>query len=75
MARKTVGRRKGGAPRKVPDGLNRVLFVRTNQELLDKLEVLRRRRSERTQGVVLSTADVARAMLWEAIESELEEEK
>lgn len=67
--------RKGGAPRKAPDGLNRVLFVRTNQELLDKLEELRQRRSDTIPGVVLSTADVTRAILWEAIErAEGEEE-
>jgi len=59
--------RKGGAPRKAPDGLNRVLYVRTNQELLDKLEELRRRRSDESAGIVLSTADVARAILWDAI--------
>lgn len=70
MAKKTAARRKGGAPRKAPDGLNRVLFVRANQDLLDKLEELRQRRSGQTPGVVLSTADVARAILWEAIEAE-----
>lgn len=75
MAKKNAARRKGGAPRKAPDGLNRVLFVRANQDLLDKLEVLRQRRSERAQGIVLSTADVARAILWEAIESESEQEE
>lgn len=74
MAKKARSR-KGGAPRKAPDGLNRVLFVRTNQELLDKLEELRQRRSDEIPGVALSTADVARAILWEAIErAEGEEE-
>jgi hypothetical protein len=75
MVKKAAARRSGGAPRKTPDGLNCVLFVRTNQELLDKLEELRRRRSESSRGVVLSTADVARSILWDAIEDELEEEK
>lgn len=73
MGKKVAARRIGGAPRKAPSGLNCVLFVRTNQELLDKLEELRRRRSETTRGTVLSTADVARAILWEAIEDELKE--
>jgi len=72
---KTARERKGGAPRKAPNGLNRVLYVRTNQELVDKLEELRRRRSDEIPGVVLSTADVARAILWEAVErAESEEE-
>jgi len=75
MGKKAAARRTGGAPRKTPGGLNCVLFVRTNQELLDKLEELRRRRSERARGMVLSTADVARTILWEAIEDELKEEK
>lgn len=66
MAKKAPPR-KGGAPRKAPDGLNRVLYVRTNQELLDKLEELRQQRSDEISGVVLSTADVARAILWEAV--------
>lgn len=72
---KAARERKGGAPRKAPDGLTRVLYVRTNQELLDRLEDLRQRRSEEIPGVVLSTADVARAILWEAVErAEGEEE-
>ncbi|MCB9637247.1 MAG: hypothetical protein H6721_34480 [Sandaracinus sp.] len=49
--------------------------MRTNQELLDKLEELRQQRSDEIPGVVLSTADVARAILWEAVErAEGEEE-
>jgi len=68
VATKTTRARKGGAPRKAADGLNHVLYVRTNQELLDKLEDLRQQRSDETPGVVLSTADVARAILWEAVE-------
>lgn len=68
MARKKRGARRGGAPRSAPEGMNRVLYVRTNQELLDKLEELRRRRSDESPGVVLSTADVARTILWDAIQ-------
>jgi len=34
---------------------------------LDKLEELRRDRSEKAPGIVFSKADVARAILWEAI--------
>lgn len=66
--RSSSSSRKGGAPRKVPEGLDKVLFIRTNSELLDKLEELRRQRSSQQRGVVLSTADVARSILWEAIE-------
>lgn len=68
MTRKQSTARKGGAPRKATEGLDKVLFVRANQELLDKLEELRRERSEEQRGIVLSKADVARAILWEAIE-------
>jgi hypothetical protein len=71
VTRKTAAR-KGGAPRKAAEGLDKVLFVRANQELLDKLEELRRERSERSPGIVLSTADVARSILWAAIERERE---
>lgn len=70
MAQKQATVRKGGPPRKAPDGLDKVLFVRANRELLEKLEQLRQQRSAKTHGIVLSTADVARAILWEAIERE-----
>ncbi len=66
--------RKGGAPRKAPEGLDKVLFIRVNNELLDRLEELRRRRSDQQRGVVLSTADVARSILGEAIEREIDQE-
>lgn len=59
--------RKGGAPQKEPDGLNKVLFVRASQALLDKLDELRRQRSEKTR-ITFSRSDLARAILWEAIE-------
>ncbi len=68
MAKRQATARKGGAPRKAPDGLDRVLYVRTDQKLLDKLEELRRIQSEKTQGGVLSKADIVRALLWEGVE-------
>lgn len=67
MSAKRTRRRKGGAPRKVPGGLDRVLFVRADQALIDKLENLRLRQSEQS-GVVVSMADVARSILRDGIE-------
>lgn len=74
MARKKVMASKGSAPRKAVGGLDKVLYVRADQELLDKLEALRRRRSDDSRGVVLSTADIARSILWEAVERDDKEQ-
>lgn len=70
-----VKARRGGAQKKAPDGLDKVLFVRTDQALLDALEKLRAQRSEATRGIVVSKADVARALLWEGIERQYQEKK
>ncbi len=59
--------KKGGTRRKAPLGLDKVLFVRADQELLDKLDELASRRSARTPGLTLSRSDVARMLLWEGI--------
>jgi hypothetical protein len=61
---------KGARPRKSPDGLDKVLFVRANQDLLDKLNLLLERRQRENPGVALSRADVARSILWEAVRRE-----
>lgn len=61
---------KGGPPQKARGGLNKVLYVRADEKLLRELERLRQRRSERSPGVTLSRSDLARAILWEAIERE-----
>jgi hypothetical protein len=61
---------KGGARRKAPTGLDKVLFVRADQALLDKLESMREQRISMSPGVTLSRADVARALLWEGIRRE-----
>jgi hypothetical protein len=68
MAQRQATARKGGASRKAPEGLAKVLFVRANQDLLDRLDELRQQRSAKNPGIVLSRADIARAILWEAIE-------
>ena len=60
--------RKGGAPRKAAGGLDKVLYIRADQKLLDRLEELRRRKSEDSRGIVLSTADIARSILWDAVD-------
>lgn len=52
----------GGARTKAPGGLTRVLYVRIDQTLLDRLERLRSERSTKT-GNQLSTADVVRWLL------------
>jgi hypothetical protein len=64
--------RKGGARPKAEGGLDKVLFVRANQDLLDRLEAMRARQSDATK-ITLSTADVARAILLAAIERDEKE--
>ena len=59
---------KGGVPRKSPEGLDKVLFIRANQELLDRLDRLRDRERRARPGVVLSRADIARTILWDALQ-------
>lgn len=75
MASRKATSRKGGAPRKAIGGLDRVLYIRADQDLLDRLETLRQRRNEGCRGVVLSTADVARSILWDAVTGDDDEEK
>jgi len=53
------------APRKSPGGLTKVLFVRVDSELREKIERLRRSKSE-ALGVTLSQADVVRMLIREA---------
>lgn len=61
---------KRGTPRKGPDGLDKVLFVRANQDLLDRLNMLLERRQRENPGLALSRADVARSILWDAVKRE-----
>lgn len=53
---------RGGARTKAPGGLPRVLYLRVDQPLLDKIEELRAARSKQI-GSVLSTADFVRWLL------------
>jgi hypothetical protein len=61
---------KRSGPRRGPSGLDKVLFVRANQDLLDKLNLLVERRQRENPGVALSRADVARSILWDAVRRE-----
>jgi len=70
MAPRPTSTKRRSTPRKGPDGLDKVLFVRANQDLLDKLDLLRDRQSLERPGIVLSRADVARAILWDAVNRE-----
>jgi hypothetical protein len=70
MALRPTSTKRRSTPRKGPDGLDKVLFVRANQDLLDKLDLLRDRQSLERPGIVLSRADVARAILWDAVNRE-----
>ena len=67
MSKKTA--KKGGARRKAPGGLDKVLFVRADRPLLDALDELAKARSEQMPGASLSRSDVARMLLWEGIRS------
>ena len=68
MPRKPASKR-GGAPRKAPGGLDRVLFVRVDKALLDKLDNARRQRLRETPGVGCSLADLVRSILWKGLEA------
>lgn len=54
-------RHKGKGP---PDKLDRVLFIRTNDTMNGRLEIVREARSE-VAGIKLTRADVVRALISE----------
>lgn len=58
---------KDSRSRKASSGLDKVLFVRANQELLDKLNLLLDRRQRENPGVAQSRADLVRAILLDAV--------
>ena len=55
--------RRGGAPRKAPDGLTEVLYVRTTPELLRALDKLVEQERQARPLRSVSRADVAREIL------------
>lgn len=55
------------APRKAPDGLTRVLFVRCDQALLDALDEIARAQQRTMPGHGVSRSDVARELLYGAL--------
>ncbi len=65
-------RRSGGAPRKAPDGLSKVLYVRVPPDLLDALDAVVERERARHPGRGLSRADIARELLYEGAQKRSE---
>lgn len=59
--------KKSGAPRKHPQGLTEVLFVRAAPDLLRAVDKRLKEEKARRPGVSLSRADVVRSLLWEAL--------
>lgn len=59
--------KKGGAPRKEPGGLRKVLYVRATPEMLSSLDRLAEEKRRADPGQQVSRADVARAILREAM--------
>ena len=68
MGRRQSVQRKGGARRKAAGGLTKALFIRVDDDLLKRLDKLREQQSKRKPGIVLSRADVARSILWDAVQ-------
>ncbi len=71
MPKKAAATSRGGAPRKAPDGLDKVLFIRADEELVAKLEALRKKYSDQ-KDVTLSRSDVVRLVLKDAFDREEE---
>lgn len=61
-----------GAPRKVESGLNRVLYVRADEGLLEALDQVARTEQAAHPGRVVSRADVARELLHLALKHKSE---
>lgn len=58
-----------GAPPKVAGGLNRVLYIRAGSDLIDALDRVVEKERMARRGVAISRADIARALLYEALGS------
>ncbi len=61
-------KRKGGAPRKAPGGLNKVLFIRTDETLLASIDAYAAEQRKERPGRGCSRADVARELLLAKLE-------
>jgi hypothetical protein len=61
---------RGGAPRKHPDGLQKVLYVRVSSELSERLNAYVDQWRRETPGISVSVADVVRNILWREMESD-----
>ena len=59
--------RRGGAPRKAEHGLNKVLFVRADERLLEALDAVVQQQRMLHEGRTVSRADVARELLHRAL--------
>jgi hypothetical protein len=59
--------RRGGAPRKAPEGLTEVLYVRTTPALLRALDKLVEKEREASPMRSVSRADLAREILDDAV--------
>jgi hypothetical protein len=58
---------RGGAPRKAEGGLNKVLYVRADDELLDALDQMAKTERAAHPGRTVSRADIARELLHMAL--------
>ena len=59
-------KRKVGAPRKAPGGLDKVLYVRATSDLLDRLDRIAEQERHAHPGRSVSRADIARELLHRA---------
>lgn len=65
---KAKGKRKGGAPPKVVGGLDKVLYVRADQALLDGVDAYAEGQRKEHPGRHVSRADAARELLLAKLE-------
>lgn len=68
MAQAKAAPQRGGPPTKAPGGMDKVLFVRTSPDLLAALDAMVDRERRLRPGRTVSRADVARELLYRAVE-------
>jgi hypothetical protein len=61
--------RRKGAPPKAVGGLSKVLYIRASEDLLDALDAIVEKERKVRPGLSLSRADVARDMLYQAVQA------